>query len=240
MPVTKFGHWEGDTGCPKGGGSEGKGKQSRGRKGGFPHRAGMAAVLLPTGHVICSELQTNEQINYAATDVFMVSKNNQLPSIVDSFAASRKTLVPPGYAEVETAALLGCAGDGALDQFIKIFSVEESREFKQVTLKGVKSSAPAVSKELQWFPIGLNGRSAKIALHRLPRSQVPILLGLPQLKSLGAVIDLENTDGPRITFKKVGCVSIPFKYSPNGHLMLNIASWKTSIKPLKQPGGCKH
>ena len=238
----QFGHWEGDATCPKSGGSKGKGKQSKGRKGGFLQRAGMAAVLLAgaTGHVLGPEhhggcnLQCHETFNNA-TEVFMVNKSNQLLTCVDSFAVSGSTVVPPGYAVVDTAALLGCAGDGALDQFIKIFSVDDSREPRQVTFKGVNSSAPTVSKELQWLPIGLNGRSAKIALHRLPNSQVPILLGLPQLKSLGAIIDLENVHGPCITFKKVGYVSIPLEYSSNGHLMLNISNWKENLKPLEKP-----
>lgn len=90
-------------------------------------------------------------------------------------------------AVVDTAALLGCAGDGALDDFIKAFSVADNRD-----LKGVSSSAPSVPDELQWLPMSLNGLSAKIALHRLPKSQVPMLLGLPQLKSLGEIIDLRT------------------------------------------------
>ena len=238
----QYGHWEGDAACPKSGSSKGKGKYSKGRKGGFLQRAGMAAVMLAgaTGHVLCPELcggldfPSFDTFNNE-TDVFMVNKGNFLPTCVDSFAISRKTVVPPRYAVVDTAALLGCAGDGALDQFIKTFEVDDSRESKQVTFKGVNSSAPTVSKELQWLPIGLNGRSAKIALHRLPNSQVPILLGLPQLKSLGAVIDLENGKGPCITFKKVGYVSLPLEYSSNGHLMLNIANWKKNLKPLERP-----
>ncbi len=238
----QFGHWEGDAACPKSGGNKGKGKYSKGRKGGFLQRAGMAAVLLAgaTGHVLCPELQSGFEIQHYetennVTDVFMVNKSNQLPTSVDSFATSGKTVVPPGYAVVDTAALLGCAGDGAIDEFIKTFSVDDNRESRKVTFKGVNSSAPTVSKELQWLSIGLNGRSAKIALHRLPDSQVPILLGLPQLKSLGAIIDLENVNGPSITFKKVGYVSIPLEYSSNGHLMLNIAKWKEHNKPLARP-----
>ena len=240
----QFGHWEGDAACPKGK-AKGKGKSSKGRKGGFLQRAGMAAVMLAgaTGQMIFPEFQTgvqnDNQLTYAAindnTEVLMVNKSNQLPNIVDNFAIAGKTVVPPGFAVVDTAALLGCAGDRALDEFIKAFSVDDSREPKRMTFKGVNSSAPTVSEELQWLPIGLNGRSAKIALHRLPRSQVPILLGLPQLKSLGAVIDLEGKTGPSITFKKVGNVSIPLEYSVNGHLMLNIANWRKSTQPLKQP-----
>ena len=239
----QFGHWEGDAACPKSGGSKGKGKQNKGRKGGFLQRAGMAAVMLAgvTGQTLCPESQCglNPQIccnaYNNATDVFVVNKGNFLPTCVESFAMTSQTVVPPGYAVVDTAALLGRAGDGALDQFIKTFSVDDSREARQVTFKGVNSSAPTMSKELQWLPIGLNGRSAKIALHRLPNSQVPILLGLPQLKSLGAVIDLENVKGPCITFKKVGYVSLPLEYSKNGHLMLNIANWKSNPQPLERP-----
>lgn len=89
-----------------------------------------------------------------------MNKGNYLPSIVDSFAASNKTFVPPACAVVDTAAALGCAGDGALDDFIKAFSVVDNREIKGMTFKGVTSSAPSVSDELQWLPIGLNGRSA--------------------------------------------------------------------------------
>ena len=242
----QYGHWEGDAICPKGGAKKGKGKSHKGRKGGFLQRAGMAAVMLAgaTGQMIFPEMaggmQTNEapdcDVMDCTADVFMVNQDKWLPSIVDNFATStNKTVVPPGYAVVDTAALLGCAGDGALDDFIKAFSVEDNRECKKMTFKGVNSAAPTVSQELQWLPIGLNGRTARIALHRLPQSQVPILLGLPQLKSLGAVIDLENKDGPQITFKKVGGVSIPLEYSQNGHLMLNIADWREKTNPLEKP-----
>ena len=187
----QFGHWEGDAVCPKSGGSKGKGKQNKGRKGGFLQRAGMAAVMLAgaTGQMIFPECQGEwdcvemPNIYNCSADVFMVNKGTHLPSIVDSFVTSNRSTVPSGYAVVDTAALLGCAGDAALDDFIGAFSVEDHRESKKMTFKGV----PTVSEELQWLPIGLNGRSARIALHRLPKSQVPILLGLPQLKSLGAV-----------------------------------------------------
>lgn len=99
-----------------------------------------------------------------------MNKGNHLPSIVDSFAVSNKTVVPPGCAVVDTAAALGCAGDGALDDFIKAFSVVDNREIKGMTFNDVTSSAPSVSDELQWLPIGLNGRSAKMALHTLSKS----------------------------------------------------------------------
>ena len=69
---------------------------------------------------------------------------------------------------------------------------------------------------------GLAGREARVALHRLQNSRVPILLGLPQLRALGAVL---NLDGSSVVFTKVSKDPVPLKYSKTGHLMTDISNW---------------
>lgn len=41
--------------------------------------------------------------------------------------SSNDEMIPPGFAVIDTAALLGCAGDNALDQFLKTFNVDDVR-----------------------------------------------------------------------------------------------------------------
>ena len=59
---------------------------------------------------------------------------------------SNDELVPPGYAVIDTAALLGCVGDNALDQFVKAFDVDDVRIEETWTFRGFNSAAPIVSR----------------------------------------------------------------------------------------------
>ena len=167
-------------------------------------------------------------------DVFMMD----IPGSVQVFSNhSNDELVPPGYAVIDTAALLGCAGDNALDQFVKAFNVDDVRVEETRTFRGVNSAAPIVSRQVQQLKVGLAGREARVALHRLQNSRVPILLGLPQLRALGAVL---NLDGPSVVFKKVSNDPVPLKYSKTGHLMIDISNWSRSRRRKETIVDTKH
>ena len=84
---------------------------------------------------------------------------------------------------------------------------------------------------------GLAGREARVALHRLQNSRVPILLGLPQLRALGAVL---NLDGPSVVFTKVSKDLVPLKYSKTGHLMTDISNWSRSKRRKETIVDTKH
>ena len=60
------------------------------------------------------------------------------------------------------------------------------------TFRGVNSAAPIVSKQVQQLKVGLAGREARVALHRLSNSRGAILFGLPQLRALCAILNLEG------------------------------------------------
>ena len=137
---------------------------------------------------------------------------------------SNASPVPLGFAVIDTAALLGCGGDQAVDAFIKKFKVEDCRSPLVKVFKGVNSGAPITSVEEQWLSVGLAGRDARVSIHRLPNSTVPILFGLPQLKALGVKISLDGSE-PFAVFQKVSNRKIPLQYCRAGHLLLNIADW---------------
>ena len=84
---------------------------------------------------------------------------------------------------------------------------------------------------------GLAGREARVALHRLQNSRVPILLGLPQLRALGAVL---NLDGSSVVFTKVSKDPVPLKYSKTGHLMTDISNWSRSKRRKETIVDTKH
>ena len=224
----QYGHWIGDKECPKGGGKGGKGKTTKGRRGGFLQRAGIAAAaaMIITG--VTGAPAPMPEVQDTPTDVFML----EIPSSVHVFATNRtgNDIVPHGFAVIDTAALLGCAGDAALDSFMSKFGVNDVRLAETRMFRGVNSEAPIVSKEVQQLPIGLAGREARVSLHRLRGSRVPILLGLPQLRALGAILNLEDEAGPSVVFARVSGDSLPLRYSSRGHLMINIANWGRSVK----------
>lgn len=84
---------------------------------------------------------------------------------------------------------------------------------------------------------GLAGREARVALHRLQNRRVPILLGLPQLRALGAVL---NLDGSSVVFTKVSKDPVPLKYSKTGHLMTDISNWSRSKRRKETIVDTKH
>ena len=84
---------------------------------------------------------------------------------------------------------------------------------------------------------GLAGREARVALHRFQNSRVPILLGLPQLRALGAVL---NLDGSSVVFTKVSKDPVPLKYSKTGHLMTDISNWSRSKRRKETIVDTKH
>ena len=90
---------------------------------------------------------------------------------------------------------------------------------------------------MQQLQAGLAGREARVALHRLQNSRVPILLGLPQLRALGAVL---NLDGSSVVFTKVSKDPVPLKYSKTGHLMTDISNWSRSKRRKETIVDTKH
>ena len=224
-----YGHWQGDKECQKGG-AKAKGKGIKERRGGFLQRAGVAAAMIitgVTGAMVCDQPPV-------PTDVFMVD----MPGSAQVFANySNDELIPPGYAVIDLAALLGCAGDGALDQFLHTFGGKDVRTDETRTFGGVNSAAPIISREAQQLSIRLAGRDARVALHRLSNSRVPISFCLPQLHALGAVFNLE---GPSVVFSKVCNKPIPLKYSKTGHLMMDISNWSKSAKRKETVIDTKH
>ena len=117
--------------------------------------------------------------------------------------ASHET-VPAGMCVVDTAALIGCGGDRTLDKFIIKFGSETCLQQSNKLLKGVNADAPVVVQHQQWIDVNIAGQKRRVALHRLPNSDVPLLLGLPQLRELGAVIDLTAMPKPTIQFTTIG------------------------------------
>ena len=138
----QIGHWQGDKECSKSGSGKGKGKAVNGRRGGFLQRAGVAAAMIITG-VTGSALLDDVFDPSTKADVFVMD----IPGSVQFFFSnhSNDELVPPGYAVIDTAALLGCVGDNALDQFVKAFDVDDVRIEETRTFRGFNSAAPIVS-----------------------------------------------------------------------------------------------
>ena len=238
------GHWQGDRECPKAGSSKGKGKTSKGRRGGFLQRAGVAAAMIITG--VTGSVVVEDAPAMSAADIFMVNDMQltatDIPGSVQVFAnhSSNDEMIPPGFAVIDTAALLGCAGDNALDQFLHTFKVDDVRVDETRTFRGVNSAAPIVSRQVQQLKVGLAGREARVALHRLSNSRVPILFGLPQLRALGAILNLEGKYGPSVVFSNVSQDSVPLKYSRTGHLMIDIANWGRTVKRKQTIIDTKH
>ena len=238
------GHWQGDRECPKAGSSKGKGKTSKGRRGGFLQRAGVAAAMIITG--VTGSVVAEDAQAMSAADIFMVNDMQltatDIPGSVQVFAnhSSNDEMIPPGFAMIDTAALLGCAGDNALDQFLHTFKVDDVRVDETRTFRGVNSAAPIVSRQVQQLKVGLAGREARVALHRLSNSRVPILFGLPQLRALGAILNLEGKYGPSVVFSNVSQDSVPLKYSRTGHLMIDIANWGRTVKRKQTIIDTKH
>ena len=232
-----IGHWEGDRQCPKFGSSKGGkgGKSKKGRKGGFLQRAGVAAAMIASAAGTCifppptptDVMMLEPTLSSEATIPWSV----QILSAQSSGRQSNGSPVPLGFAVIDTAALLGCGGDQAVDAFIKKFKVEDCRSPLIKIFKGVNSGAPITSVEEQWLSIGLASRDAHVSIHRLPNSTVPILFGLPQLKALGAKISLDGHE-PFVIFQKVSNRKIPLQYGRAGHLLLNIADWN-SVNEVK-------
>lgn len=194
-----------------------------------------------TGSVVAEDAQA-----MSAADIFMVNDMQltatDIPGSVQVFAnhSSNDEMIPPGFAVIDTAALLGCAGDTALDQFLHTFKVDDVRVDETRTFRGVNSAAPIVSRQVQQLKVGLAGREARVALHRLSNSRVPILFGLPQLRALGAILNLEGKYGPSVVFSNVSQDSVPLKYSRTGHLMIDIANWGRTVKRKQTIIDTKH
>ena len=75
-----------------------------------------------------------------------------------------------------------------------------------------------------------------MALCRIPNSDVPLLLGLPQLKQLGAVIDLTAVPKPTIQFTSIGSEKVTLEYGKGGHLLLDIGHNSEKRKDTKLAG----
>ena len=83
--------------------------------------------------------------------------------------------VPAGRRVVDTAALVGCGGDRTLDKFVERFGSETKLQESNKVLKGVNADAPVMVHHQQWIDINIAGQKGRVALHRLPNSDVPLL-----------------------------------------------------------------
>ena len=70
----------------------------------------------------------------------------------------------------------------------------------------------------------------------LPNSDVPLLLGLPLVRELGAVIDLTATPKPTIQFTAIGSEKVMMDYGSGGHLLLDIGHSKNKKKETRLAG----
>ena len=65
---------------------------------------------------------------------------------------------------------------------------------------------------------------------------MPLLLGLPQLRELGAVIDLTAMPEPTIQFSAIGSEKVTMGYGSGGHLLLDIGRDSGKKKETRFPG----
>lgn len=136
---------------------------------------------------------------------------------------------------VDTAALIGCGGDRTLGKFIGKFGSDTMLQKSSKVLKGVNADAPVLVQHQQWIDINIAGQKGRVALHCLPNSDVPLLLGLPQLRELGAVIDLTAMPRPTIQFTAIGSEKMEMEYGSGGHLLLDIGHGGGSKKSTRLP-----
>ena len=69
-------------------------------------------------------------------------------------------------------------------------------------------------------------------MQRLPESNTPILLSLPQLAELDIVIHCRDAVAD---FKAFDLMNVPLECSGKGHLMVNIADWDKNKKKPDTP-----
>ena len=84
--------------------------------------------------------------------------------------------------------------------------------------------------------INIAGQKGRVVLHRIPNSDVPLLLGLPQLKELGAVIDLTAVPKPTIQFTSIGSEKVTLEYGKGGQWLLDIGYNSEKKKETKLAG----
>ena len=163
-------------------------------------------------------------------------ETSSIPHSLTFMANASRETVPAGMCVMDTAALIGCGGDRTLDKFIGKFGSETSFQQSSKVLKGVNADAPVVVEHQQWIDINIAGQKGRVALHRLPNSDVPLLLGLPQLRELGAVIDLTATPKPTTQFMAIGSEKVMMDYGSGGHLLLDIGHSKNKKKETRLAG----
>ena len=182
--------------------------------------------------------QETTEAPWLSVDAFMIQdvETSSIPHSLTFMANASGETVPAGMCVVDTAALIGCGGDRTLDKFIGNFGNETSFQQSSKVLTGVNADAPVVVEHQQWIDINIVGQKGRVALHRLPNSDVPLLLGLPQLRELGAVIDLTATPKPTIQFTSIGSEKVMMDYGSGGHLLLDIGHSRNKKKETRLAG----
>ena len=190
------------------------------------------AFEMPTFMV--NDEQEKTDVPWLNVDAFMTHdvETSSIPHSLTFMANASRETVPAGMCVVDTAALIGCGGDRTLDKFIGKFGSETSLQQSNKVLKGVNADAPVVVEQ-QWIDINIAGQKGRVALHRLPNSDAPLLLGLPQLRELGAVFDLTATPKPTIQFTAIGSEKVMMDYGSGGHLLLDIGHSRSKKKETR-------
>ena len=196
-----------------------------------------SAFHLEEDHEVIPKLEDYGEV-VSEVDAYM-TQNHEAEAIPHSLTFMNNTssgAVPAGRCVVDTAALIGCGGDRTLDKFVERFGSETKLQESNKVLKGVNANAPVMVHHQQWIDIHIAGQKGRVALHRLPNSDVPLLLGLPQLRELGAVIDLTATPKPTIQFTTIGSEKVEMDYGTGGHLLLNIGQGGRNKKSTRLAG----
>ena len=196
-----------------------------------------SAFHLEEDHEVIPKLEDYGEV-LSEVDAYM-TQNHEAEAIPHSLTFMNSTssgAVPAGRCVVDTAALIGCGGDRTLDKFVERFGSETKLQESNKVLKGVNADAPVMVHHQQWIDINIAGQKGRVALHRLPNSDVPLLLGLPQLRELGAVIDLTATPKPTIQFTTIGSEKVEMDYGTGGHLLLNIGQGGRNKKSTRLAG----
>ena len=112
---------------------------------------------------------------WTPVDAFMTTDSDlaAIPHSLTFMAGAGRETVPAGMCVVDTVALIGCGGDRTLDRFIGTFGSSTTLKASNKVLKGVNADAPVLVQHQQWIDISIAGQKGRVALHRIPNSDVP-------------------------------------------------------------------
>ena len=69
------------------------------------------------------------------------------------------------------------------------------------------------------WPTYLGGKTGLLRTS-VVKGQVPCLISINALKTLGTVLDLADPENPKARFTKINKEEVPLRYAANGHLLL--------------------